>query len=72
MASETKDPIRRRLSKRFQVSLVWEGALVGLLGGSIVTLYRLSLTWAEKTMRSLSGLFSLLDGLPLLRLWLSL
>lgn len=55
MASETKDPIRRRLSKRFQVSLVWEGALVGLLGGSIITLYRLSLTWAEKTMRFLTG-----------------
>ncbi len=47
------DPLRRRLSPRFQVSLVWEGALVGLFAGALITLYRLSLTWAESTLRGL-------------------
>ncbi len=46
------DPIRRRLSRRFQVSLVWEGALVGLAAGAIVTLYRLALTHAESLLRN--------------------
>ena len=49
---QRNNPIRRRLSRRFQVSLVWEGALVGLFAGALVTLYRLALTWGEKTLRS--------------------
>ena len=48
-------PIRRRLSRRFQISLVWEGALVGLVGGGVVTLYRLALSVAEDVLRSLTG-----------------
>lgn len=49
------DHVSRRLSRRFQVSLVWEGALVGLVGGGVVTLYRLSLSFAESSLRSLTG-----------------
>lgn len=48
-------PVRRRLSRRFQISLVWEGALVGLVGGGVVTLYRLALSVAEDVLRSLTG-----------------
>ena len=51
-----QDPVRRRLSNGFQASLVWECALVGLAGGLLVTLYRLSLSWAERTLRWLLGL----------------
>lgn len=51
------NPIRRRLSRRFQVSLVWEGALVGLFAGALVTLYRLALTWAERLLRSVIATF---------------
>ena len=51
----TGDPVSRRLSRRFQVSLVWEGALVGLVGGGVVTLYRLALSGAERLLRSLTG-----------------
>lgn len=47
------DPIHRRLSGRFQVSLVWEGALVGIAGGLVVTLYRMALKGAEALMRDL-------------------
>lgn len=54
---QRNNPIRRRLSRRFQVSLVWEGALVGLFAGALVTLYRLALTWGEKTLRSVIATF---------------
>lgn len=47
--------VSRRFSRRFQVDLVVEGALVGLLGGGVVTLYRLSLSNAEKLLRGLTG-----------------
>lgn len=47
-----ENPIRRRLSRRFQVSLVWEGALVGLFAGALVTLYRLALTQGERILRA--------------------
>lgn len=50
-----RDPVRRRLWGGFQASLVWECALVGLAGGLLVTLYRLSLSWAERTLRWLLG-----------------
>lgn len=51
----TDDPVSRRLSRRFQVSLVWEGALVGVVGGGIVTLYRLALSHAERLLRAVTG-----------------
>ena len=47
--------VERRLSRRFQVSLVWEGALVGLVGGGVVTLYRLALSGAERLLRGITG-----------------
>lgn len=48
-------PVQRRFSRRFQVSLVCEGALVGLVGGAVVTLYRVALSFAERLMRDLTG-----------------
>ena len=56
-------PVERRLSRRFQVSLVGEGALVGLVGGAIVALYRLTLASAEGLLRDVTGRAS---GDPLL------
>ena len=47
--------VSRRLSRRFQVDLVVEGLLVGLIGGGIVTLFRLSLTHAERLLRFLTA-----------------
>ena len=50
------DPLARRVHRgRFQVSLVWEGSLVGIAGGLVVTLYRLALSWAETTVRAIAG-----------------
>ncbi len=37
------------------MSLVWEGALVGLATGALITLYRMSLTAAEATLRGMLG-----------------
>ncbi len=48
--------VSRRFSRRFQVDLVVEGALVGLFGGGVVTLYRLSLSHAESLLRRVTGL----------------
>lgn len=48
--------VSRELSRRFQVSLVWEGTLVGLFGGLVVTLYRFVLSRAEELMRRLTAL----------------
>lgn len=50
-----RDPISRRLSRRFQVILVGEGALVGIAAGAIVTLYRLALSHAEGLLRLVTG-----------------
>ena len=47
--------VGRSLSRRFQVNLVGEGALVGLIGGGVVTLYRLSLSAAERLLRQITG-----------------
>ena len=47
--------VERRLSRRFQVSLVWEGALVGLAGSALVALYRLALSWAEHALRTFTS-----------------
>lgn len=43
--------VTRRISRRFQIDMVWEGALVGLVSGAIVTAYRLSLTKSEGFLR---------------------
>lgn len=51
----SQGPVERRLSRRFQVSLVWEGSLVGLVGGGVVTLYRLALSLAERALRAATG-----------------
>ena len=50
-----QDLVSRRLSRRFQVTLVGEGALVGIVAGAIVTLYRLALSHAEGLLRLLTG-----------------
>lgn len=47
--------VGRRLSRRLQIALVGEGALVGLAGGAVVTLYRMSLSGAEDLLRSLTA-----------------
>lgn len=69
-ASDSPNPVERRLSRRFQVSLVWEGALVGLLGGGVVTLYRLALSGAEGLLRTLTALVC--DNWALVALWVAL
>ena len=46
--------IERHFSRRFQVALIGEGLLVGLMGGGVVTLYRLCLSFAEAQMRSIT------------------
>lgn len=61
--------VKRRFSRRYQVDLVLEGVLVGLFGGGVVTLYRLSLSWAEKTLRSVTG--EIAGNLGLMALWLA-
>ena len=47
--------VSRHLSRRFQISLVVEGALVGLFAGGLVTLYRLALRTAEAGLRSITA-----------------
>lgn len=47
--------IVRRLSRRFQVALVLEGLLVGVVAGGVVTLYRLVLSVAERVLRLATG-----------------
>lgn len=47
--------VSRRLSRRFQVTLVGEGALVGIVAGAIVTLYRLALSQVEGLLRLVTG-----------------
>ena len=44
---KSTSPIPRRLSRRFQIAMVGEGLLVGVLAGVVITLYRLSLGAAE-------------------------
>ena len=52
-AKPSKDDIERRFSRRIQASMVWEGAAVGTVAGLIVTLYRLGLSTAEKSLRAM-------------------
>lgn len=47
--------IGNRLSPTFQLQLVGEGLLVGIVGGGVVTLYRWSLTQAEQALRFITG-----------------
>jgi H+/Cl- antiporter ClcA len=57
----------RHLSHTYQMNLIGEGALVGLFGGAVVSLYRFSLSHAERLLRSLT---SAAAGHPLLMaLW---
>lgn len=58
-------PIPRRLSRRFQIDMVGEGILVGLLAGAVITLYRIALSNAERLLRELTGAAA---GSPLLML----
>lgn len=59
---KSQGQVARRLSRRFQVALVGEGALVGLAAGVVVTLYRLALSGAEGLLRSITAAAS---GRPL-------
>lgn len=52
---KSQGQVARRLSRRFQVALVGEGALVGLAAGAVVTLYRLALSGAEGLLRSVTA-----------------
>lgn len=62
--------VSRRFSRRFQINLVIEGALVGILGGGLVALYRLALRCAEEGLRSVTSLAS---GSPLgMALWFAI
>lgn len=59
--------VSRRFSRRYQIDLVFEGIIVGLAGGGVVTLYRLSLSNAEKLLRAITGAIS--GNLSLMALW---
>ncbi|WP_321970591.1 ClC family H(+)/Cl(-) exchange transporter [Paratractidigestivibacter sp.] len=59
--------VSRSFSRRFQIDLVIEGALVGLFGGGVVTLYRLSLSGAEELLRQVTG--SIAGNLLYMALW---
>ncbi len=50
--------LEERLSRRFQVHLVGEGALVGLLAGGVITGYRLALSHAEALLRQVTQALS--------------
>lgn len=47
-----EDPITLRFSRRFQADMVIEGVLVGIVVGIVITLYRMSLSTAERVLRS--------------------
>ena len=59
--------ITRRFSRRFQVYMIGEGALVGLVAGGVVSLYRLSLTYAERFLRIVADVIA--SNLVFLPLW---
>lgn len=54
-SNDASAAVSRRFSRRYQIDLVVEGALVGLMGGGVVTLYRLSLSNAERLLRAITG-----------------
>ena len=57
-ASQQSHPTLAPFSRRYQVKLVGKGALVGVVAGLIVSLYRLALTASEETMREATQLLS--------------
>lgn len=59
--------VERHFSRRFQVALIGEGLLVGLIGGGVVTLYRLCLSFAEAQMRSITEIIK--GNWPFMLLW---
>ncbi len=61
--SSKQHVVARQLSRRFQVILVGEGALVGLVVGIVITLYRMALSAAEGALRSVT---EAAQGRPLL------
>ncbi len=46
-----KHSIERYFSRRLQVAMVGEGVLVGLVGGVVITLYRMALSKSESLLR---------------------
>lgn len=54
-AQRDPTPVERLMSRRFEVNLVFEGALVGLVGGGVVSLYRFALSGAERLLRTITG-----------------
>ncbi len=63
-----KGAIERTMSRRFQVSLVFEGVCVGLVAGAIVTAYRISLHHAEGLLDYIRLL--VLNNMQYLPLWI--
>lgn len=59
--------VEKRFSRRYQVDLVLKGALVGLAGGGVVTLYRIALSHAEGLLRAVTG--AIAGNVPLMALW---
>ena len=56
LESEASQSLKKRFSSRYQLVLVGEGLLVGIFGGAAVTLYRMSLSAAERFLRFITGL----------------
>ena len=47
--------VQRHLSKKHRLAMVFDGALIGLVGGCVVTLYRLALSNAEALLHRAIG-----------------
>lgn len=45
------NPVAKRLSRRFQISMLLDGLAIGVVVGGVITLYRLSLSHAERLLR---------------------
>ena len=73
MTEEANTPesasIKRHYSRRLQVDMVGEGAIVGLAVGVIITLYRISLSYAETFLRSALPTFE--GSMPLKLGWMA-
>lgn len=66
--SADKALIERHFSRRLQVDMVGDGVLVGMFAGLVITLYRISLSTAERLLRSLIPLLA--GHVPALLGWL--
>ncbi len=64
----TKNALERTMSRRFQVSLVFEGVCVGLVASAIVTAYRISLAHAESILEYVRH--AVLTNMNYLPLWI--